>query len=91
MLYTKLKLILINTYKDVFKNTHNEYKKSVSFDEIYALFEFDNNLRSIFLKYSLEIEMIFKSLLAETEAKGYGYKVDNISLKEKKVYISKIN
>ena len=30
---------IINTYKDVFKNTNNEYKKNVSFDEIYALFE----------------------------------------------------
>ena len=57
---------IINTYKDVFKNINNEYKKNVSFDEIYALFEFDKNLRSIFLKYLLEIEMILKSLLAET-------------------------
>ena len=53
---------IINTYKDVFKNTNNEYKRNVSFDEIYALFEFDKNLRSIFLKYSLEIEIILKSL-----------------------------
>ena len=43
---------IINTYKDVFKNKNHEYKKNVSFDEIYALFEFDKNLRSIFLKYS---------------------------------------
>lgn len=65
---------IINTYKDVFKNTNNEYKKNVSFDEIYALFEFDKNLRSIFLKYSLEIEMILKSLLAETMSSRYGIK-----------------
>lgn len=63
---------IINTYKDVFKNTNNEYKKNVSFDEIYALFEFDKNLRNIFLKYSLEIEMILKSLLAETISSRYG-------------------
>lgn len=63
---------IINTYKDVFKNTNNEYKKNVSFDEIYALFEFDKNLRSIFLKYSLEIEIILKSLLAETLSSRYG-------------------
>ena len=44
---------IINTYNDVFKNTNNEYEKNVSFDEVYALFEFDKNLRSIFLKYSL--------------------------------------
>ena len=65
---------IINTYKDVFKNTNNDYKKNVSFDEIYALFEFDKNLRSIFLKYSLEIEMILKSLLAETISSRYGIK-----------------
>ena len=65
---------IINTYKDVFKNEKNEYKKNVSFDEIFALFEFDRNLRSIFLKYSLEIEMILKSLLAETLASKYGIK-----------------
>ncbi len=65
---------IINTYKAVFKNKNNEYKKNVSFDEIYALFEFDKNLRSIFLKYSLEIEMILKSLLAETLSSRYGIK-----------------
>ena len=65
---------IINTYKDVFKNSNNEYKKNVSFDEIYALFEFDKNLRSIFLKYSLEIEIILKSLLAETISSRYGIK-----------------
>lgn len=71
---------IINTYKDVFKNTNNEYKKNVSFDEIYALFEFDKNLRSIFLKYSLEIEMILKSLLAETISSRYG--INNYLIKK---------
>ena len=65
---------IINTYNDVFKNTNNEYEKNVSFDEVYALFEFDKNLRSIFLKYSLEIEIILKSLLAETISSRYGVK-----------------
>lgn len=65
---------IVNTYKDVFKNINNEYEKNVSFDEIFALFEFDKNLRSIFLKYSLEIEMILKSLLAETLSSRYGVK-----------------
>ena len=65
---------IINTYKDVFKTKNNGYKKNVSFDEIYALFEFDKNLRSIFLKYSLEIETILKSLLSETISSRYGIK-----------------
>lgn len=71
---------IINTYKDVFKNINNEYKKNVSFDEIYSLFVFDKNLRNIFLKYSLEIEMILKSLLAETLSSKYGLK--NYLIKE---------
>lgn len=34
---------IINSYKDVFKTVDNNYKKNVSFDEIYALYEFDKN------------------------------------------------
>lgn len=71
---------IINTYKDVFKKINNEYLDNVSFDEIYAIFEFDKNLRIIFLKYSLEIEMILKSLLAETLSSKYG--INNYLKKE---------
>lgn len=63
---------IINSYKDVFKATDNNYKNAVSFDEIYSLYEFDKNIRSIFLKYILEIETIIKSLLAEILASKYG-------------------
>lgn len=38
------------------------------------MFEFDKNLRSIFLKYSLEVEIILKSLLAEILSSRYGIK-----------------
>lgn len=63
---------IINSYKSVFKNSDNDYKKGVSFDEIYALYDFDKNIRSIFLKYILEIETIIKSLLAEVISEKYG-------------------
>ncbi|MCI8778572.1 MAG: Abi family protein [Bacilli bacterium] len=63
---------VVNSYKDIFKTTSNDYKKNVSFDEIYALYDFDKNIRSIFLKYILEIETIIKSLLAETLSSKYG-------------------
>ena len=63
---------VINSYKDVFKTSDNNYKKNVSFEEIYALYEFDKNIRFLFLKYILEIETIIKSLLAETISKKYG-------------------
>lgn len=66
---------IVNSYKDVFKTSDNNYKKNVSFDEIYALYDFDKNIRSIFLKYILEIETIIKSLLAETISEKYG--IDN--------------
>lgn len=63
---------IINSYKDIFKDFNNNYKGDVSFDEIYALYEFDKNIRTIFLKYILEIETIIKSLLAEIISSNYG-------------------
>ena len=63
---------IINSYKDIFKTSKNTYKKGVSFDEIYALYKFDKNIRLIFLKYILEIETVIKSLLAETISSKYG-------------------
>ena len=46
---------VINTYKSVFKNEKGKYFDRVSFDEIYALFEFDKELKNIILRYCLEI------------------------------------
>lgn len=62
---------IINTYKEVFKKD-NKYIKGVTFDEIYSLYVFDKNLRSIFLKYALEIEIIVKSLIANVVSEKYG-------------------
>lgn len=64
---------IINTYKDVFK-TNDSYKPNVTFNEIYSLYEFDKNLRNIFLKYSLEIENSIKSIMSNTIACKYGIK-----------------
>lgn len=69
---------IVNTYKDVFKNKNNGYKENVSFDEIFALYEFDKNIRAIFLKYILEIETMIKSMLAEVLSFKYG--IDNYLL-----------
>ena len=63
---------VINSYKTIFKDINNNYIENVSFDEIYALYEFDKNLRYIMLKYVLEIEIVIKSLLANTLAHKYG-------------------
>ena len=34
---------IVNTYKDVFKNGDKLYKENVSFDDIFALYDFDKN------------------------------------------------
>lgn len=65
---------IVNSYKSVFKNKDNEYKQNVTFEEIYSLFEFDKNIRSIFLKYILDIELIIKSHVAELLSSQYGIK-----------------
>lgn len=63
---------IVNTYKDLFKDTSGNYKKNVTFDEIFALYSFDKSMRYIFLKYTLEIEVIIKSLLSENIVSKYG-------------------
>lgn len=63
---------IINGYKSVFKNENSNYKENTSFEEIFALYEFDKNIKAIFLKYTLEIEVVIKSLMANTLAEEYG-------------------
>ena len=63
---------IINGYKWCFKDINNNYKSNASFEEIFALYEFDKNIKSIFLKYTLEIEIIIKSIISNTIAKKYG-------------------
>ena len=65
---------IINGYKFIFKDKDNNYKANTSFDEIFALYEFDKNIKAIFLKYILEIEIIVKSLMANTISEKYGIK-----------------
>ena len=73
---------IINGYKAVFKDVNNNYKENTSFEEIFALYEFDKNIKAIFLKYILEIEVVIKSLMANTLAEEYGVedylKVENL-------------
>ena len=63
---------IINGYKSVFKDKSNNYKPNAPFEEIFALYEFDKNIKAIFLKYTLEIEVIIKSLMANALAEKYG-------------------
>lgn len=65
---------IVNTYKNIFKDKNGNYIENVSFDDIYALFEFDKNLKNIILKYCLKIETVIKSIMANQISKVYGVK-----------------
>ncbi len=65
---------IVNTYKSTFKDEEGNYLDNVTFDEIYALFEFDKALKNIILKYCLEIETVIKSIMANQISKVYGVK-----------------
>lgn len=56
---------LINGYKEAYKNpVTNQFYPGVSFEDIYELYRFDNDLRSIFIKYILMVERNIKSSLS---------------------------
>lgn len=92
---------IVNSYKDIFKDSNKEncYKFDVTFEEIYSLYQFDKNLKYIFLKYTLEIETNIKALIANQVAFHYGLesyldeeKLDNnASIDNRKELILKIN
>lgn len=62
---------LINGYKHIFldlveskKRQDDYYKNGTTFEQIYALYEFDRNLRNILMKYILMTENSIKSKIA---------------------------
>lgn len=64
---------LIGGYKSPLKNpTTKKYRDGICFDDIVALYTFDENLRELFLKYLLQIERHIRSLISYyfTEAHG---------------------
>ena len=65
---------IVNTYKSIFKDEEGNYLDNVTFDEIYALFEFDKGLKNIILKNCLEIETVIKSIMSNQILKVYGVK-----------------
>ena len=64
---------LICGYKEPFKNktTHN-YIDGVRFEEIVQLYEFDSDLRDVFLRYLLLIEKRIKECLSDAFCSRYG-------------------
>lgn len=85
---------IVNSYKFVFKDEENNYKQNVTFEEIFAVYEFDKNIKAIFLKYVLEIEVIIKSLIANVIAEQYGVedylKLENFDEHANEEYINNL-
>lgn len=65
---------LINGYKELFKRPENKklYISGATFNDIYALYKFDERIRLIFLKYILVIERHIKSLISYEFSLKYG-------------------
>lgn len=90
---------VVNSYKNNFKDSNNNYLPNVTFDEIFTLYEFDKNLKYIILKYALEVETVIKSLMANQISKVYGLNDylninnldDKVSLIKKENIINRIN
>ncbi len=74
---------LISGYKQPFKDKNNQYKIKTTIEDIYAMYQFDEELRSLFLKYILKIENHIKSLISYAFCYEYGenqnYYLDNNS------------
>ena len=84
---------LINGYKQPFLNyaymgPDEEYLAGTRFEEVYALYLFDRELRNIFIRYILELENNIKSVLAHDFAGKYGHdnylKISNFDTSVKK-------
>lgn len=68
---------LINGYKDLFLlpgTTYETFRPNSTLEEIYALYEFDRQLRILTLEYLLALEKEVKSLIAYSFSKKYGHK-----------------
>ena len=64
---------LISGYKNPFRNpTTKKYKDNTTFEEIVALYGFDENLRALFLKYLLQIEQAMRSQLSYYFSEKHG-------------------
>ena len=76
---------IVNSYKWIFKIGEN-YKDNASFEEIFAMYKFDKNLKIIMLKYILEIEAVIKTKIANLFAEKYGLEdylnTNNFDLKD---------
>ena len=66
----------LNGYRHLFMNSPSDktFVSGATFDELYALFQFDRYSRNIFFKNLLIIENRLKSVISYQLSKKYGYK-----------------
>lgn len=70
---------VINGYKELFlaskatATADEVYKTGTTFYEVYALYNFDRDLRNIYLKYLLKLENTFKTVIAHEFSAKYGH------------------
>ncbi|MCM1267031.1 MAG: Abi family protein [Bacteroidales bacterium] len=70
---------IINGYKELFLDStataasEEAYKAGTSFDEVYALYNFDRDVRNTYLKYLLKVENTFKTVIAHEFSAQYGH------------------
>ena len=66
----------INGYRHLFQRTPKDlnFIKGTTFEELYATFLFDRNIRNITFKYILIIENNMKSIISYQLSKKYGFK-----------------
>ena len=70
---------VIDGYKELFlaskatATADEAYKTGTTFDEVYALYNFDRELRNIYLKYLLKLENTFKTVIAHEFSAKYGH------------------
>lgn len=84
---------LIGGYKDLFKHKPSgNYLHGVTFEEIVSFYYFDEELRTLFLKYILHVERQLKSMFAYYYCEKYGEQqsayldVNNYNQTQKNVY-----
>ena len=70
---------IVNGYKELFlkspasATTNETYLPGTTFDEVYALYNFDKEIRTIYLKYLLKIESTIKTVIAHEFSSKYGH------------------
>jgi abortive infection bacteriophage resistance protein len=64
---------LIGGYKDAFKNPMTgNYRDGIHFEDIVALYEFDEDMRQLFLRYILRVERHIRTLLSHYFCERHG-------------------